>query len=132
MFCSIGRAKRYLVKLAVLLITTENNVDTAEEEPSKTADDAESEPEINETGANNATRVAKSGEKIDFLTARFYVPEDLRIRAENRFDPKGSNWRSAILISVITLVAAGVLYTLVPELVQLADNIMTWLAPQNK
>ena len=27
MFCSIGRAKRYLVKLAVLLVSAENNVD---------------------------------------------------------------------------------------------------------
>ena len=81
------------------------------------------------TEAENASRVAIKKPKVDFLTAKFYLPEELRIRAENRFNPKGSGWLGAILISVVTVVVAAVLCVLVPELVQLADNIMTLLAP---
>lgn len=79
--------------------------------------------------AENAPRVQINDEKIDFTTARFYIPEALRYRAEIRFDPKGSGWRSAILISCFAVVTAAVLCFFVPELVQLADNIITWLAP---
>lgn len=79
--------------------------------------------------AENAPRMQINDEKIDFTTARFYIPEALRYRAEIRFDPKGSGWRSAILISCFAIVTAAVLCFFVPELVQLADNIITWLAP---
>lgn len=79
--------------------------------------------------AENALRMQTNDEKIDFTTARFYIPEALRYRAEIRFDPKGSGWRSAILISCFAVVTAAVLCFFVPELVRLADNIITWLAP---
>ena len=108
---------------------SDNDAETDAKEHSDATDDIENNVKSDTTNVNNATRVAKSSEKIDFLTARFYVPEDLRIRAENRFNPKGSNWKSAILISAITVMVAGALCVLVPDLVQLADNIMSWLAP---
>lgn len=79
--------------------------------------------------AENAPRMRFNGEKIDFTTARFYIPEALRYRAEIRFDPKGSGWRSAIVISAFAVVTAAVLCFFVPELIQFADNIITWLAP---
>ena len=112
---------------------SQNDGEMLVNEQADTADFAmendEDKLESNKTPAENATHVAKQGEKIDFLTAKFYVPEDLRTRAEIRFNPKGSNWKSAILVSVITVVVAGALCVLAPELVQLADNIMSWLAP---
>jgi hypothetical protein len=101
----------------------------ADENTGAADDTAENTQEPAKLSSENVTRVKKTDEKIDFLTAKFYVPEDLRIRAEMRFNAKGSNWRSAILISVITVVVAGALCVLVPDLVQLADNIMSWLAP---
>ena len=97
-----------------------NEAETSAEETAETAD----------MDAKEAIRVVKTAEKIDFLTARFYVPEDLRIRAETRFDSKGSSWKWAILISAIAVIVAAVLCILVPDLVQFADNIMTWLAPK--
>lgn len=82
-----------------------------------------------EDSIENAPRMQTNDEKIDFTTARFYIPEALRYRAETRFDPKGSGWKSAILISCFAVVVAAVLCFFVPELVRFADNIITWLAP---
>ena len=68
-------------------------------------------------------------EKIltDFDTARFYIPEDLRIRAELRYSEKGSTLPSLIL-SLLLLLAGGfaVLY-LLPELFSLTDSLLTML-----
>ena len=93
------------------------------------ADVSENEDVEVQNIAENAPRMQINDEKIDFTTARFYIPEALRYRAEIRFDPKGSGWRSAILISIFAVVVAAVLCFFVPELIQFADNIITWLAP---
>ncbi len=67
--------------------------------------------------------------KIDFLTARFYIPEDLRYRADVRFDAKGSSWGLVAVSTVISILAAALLCWLFPDVIALADNIITWLAP---
>lgn len=79
--------------------------------------------------ANNATRIANNTEKIDFLTARFYIPEDLKYRAEIRFEQKGSGWLGAILVSVFAVIAAAVICSFLPDLVQFSDNLITVFAP---
>ena len=66
---------------------------------------------------------------IDFLTARFYIPEDLRYRAEIRFEKKGSGWGIVALVAVLTVVVAILLCRFLPSLFTLADNIITMLAP---
>lgn len=68
-------------------------------------------------------------DKIDFLTARFYIPEDLKYRAEIRFRVKGSSWWMVALVSVLGIVIAALLCQLLPDVVAFADNIMTWLSP---
>ncbi len=63
-------------------------------------------------------------EIIDFETARFYIPEELKYRAEVRYARRGTNVVSLIVTVIILAVAAfGVLY-LVPEMVQLLDNFI--------
>lgn len=105
------------------------DTDTAESGEEESATEPEAEVQETEKAAENAPRVQINDEKIDFTTARFYIPEALRYRAEIRFDPKGSGWRSAIVISVLAVIVAAVLCFFVPELIQFADNIITWLAP---
>ncbi len=59
---------------------------------------------------------------IDFETARFYIPEELKYRAEVRYSRRGTNIISLIVTIIILAAAAfGVLF-LVPELLQLLDN----------
>lgn len=72
---------------------------------------------------------AQTNHKIDFLTARFYIPEELRYRADVRFEAKGSSWGMVVLSSVISILVAALLCWLFPDVLTLADNIITWLAP---
>ena len=73
--------------------------------------------------------VLQKGEKIDFATAHFYIPEELRYRAEIRFDAKGSNWRSAILLTVAAVVVAALLCAFLPDVVAFIDNLISFFAP---
>ena len=72
---------------------------------------------------------AQAHHKIDFLTARFYIPEELRYRADIRFDAKGSTWSLVAVTAVISIFVAALLCWLLPDVLALADNIITWLAP---
>ena len=75
------------------------------------------------------TYVLQKSEKIDFMTAHFYIPEDLRYRAEIRFEEKGSSWRSAILLIVAAVVIAALLCAFLPDVVAFIDNLITFFAP---
>ncbi len=62
----------------------------------------------------------------DFLSAHFYVPEDLRHRAEIRFDIKGSGWLPTIVTIIVTILAAAALCWFLPDLIQMADNLISF------
>lgn len=82
---------------------------------------------INET----QQEVTKSEENfsIDFATMHFYIPEELRYRAEIRFDKKGSTWLFFFVVLISTIVATALLCTLLPEFFGLIDNIYTLISP---
>lgn len=65
----------------------------------------------------------------DFTTARFYLPEEFRHRAEIRFERKGSGWGLFLLSVVGAFVLAGLLCWLLPDLLQLMDNFITLMSP---
>lgn len=56
--------------------------------------------------------------------ARFYIPEELRYKAEVRYDAKGSGWLQLILTTILTLAAAVLLCRFLPQLLGLADVIL--------
>lgn len=63
----------------------------------------------------------------DFRRARFYLPEELRIAAETRYDDKGTSVPSLLVsLVLIAAVAAAALY-LLPELLTMLDNFLTML-----
>ena len=67
--------------------------------------------------------------KIDFTRDHFYIPEDLKYRAEIRFNPKGSGWLSVVLTVVLVPIVVGLLCRFMPSILQLADSLVTLLAP---
>lgn len=73
-------------------------------------------------------RVEAVGEPASGATnlsaARFYIPEDLRYRAEFRYEKKGSGMPMMILTVVLTVVAAVLLCHFLPQLLGLADVIL--------
>ncbi|MBQ8441505.1 MAG: hypothetical protein IJX19_12645 [Clostridia bacterium] len=66
----------------------------------------------------------------NFLTARYYIPEDLRYRAEIRFEKKGSGWGLFLGASVIAILLAAVIGYFLPDIVQLMDNIIGMMTPK--
>lgn len=92
-------------------------------------EDAEREgQEIPENAKKTHTGVEKAT-KIDFCTAHFYIPEDLRYRAELRFDKKGSGWGPVILTSIAVIFVAAALCWFLPDVLQFADNLISMTAP---
>ena len=72
----------------------------------------------------------KSGYKIDFQKDRFYIPQDLKYRAEIRFERKGSGWILFAASFLIAVLFMGIACWALPELLQMADNLISMIAPQ--
>ena len=62
--------------------------------------------------------------KIDIDTAHFYIPDDEHYAADLRFDHKGSGWRAFILVIIVTLIIAILVCFLLPDMIQLVDNMI--------
>ncbi len=69
------------------------------------------------------------GQRIDFTVSRFYIPEDLKYRADTRFEKKGSGWLFALLTSVGVIVFASLICKFLPDILQLMDNLIGMMAP---
>ena len=65
-----------------------------------------------------------ASDAVNLSAARFYIPEDLRYRAEFRYEKKGSGAPMMILTVVLTVVAAALLCHFLPQLLGLADVIL--------
>ena len=64
---------------------------------------------------------------IDFLTARYYIPEDEKYRAEFRFEKKGAGLFHVILTTVLAIAAGVILFRVLPSVLGLADGLITLL-----
>lgn len=84
-----------------------------------------------EEGESAPTPTARQlSEKIDFLKDGFYIPEELRIRAEIRFESRGSGWLPVLGAVAAIAVVAAVFCWFLPDVVQFADNLITVFAPK--
>ncbi len=76
------------------------------------------------------THVGKDGEKqirMDMTAARFYIPEELRITAELRYEERGNSLMNLILSILLLVALALVVLFVMPELLQLMDNFITMI-----
>lgn len=63
---------------------------------------------------------------LDFTRDHFYIPEDLKFRAENRFSQKGSTWLYVVLTVVLVPVAVGLICRFMPGILGFIDSLMTF------
>ena len=70
------------------------------------------------------TSEISSDKPVDFLTARFYVPEDDKYRAEFRYTAKGSRIPNLLLTAAVSLLAGFLLLKGIPLLLNLTDWLM--------
>lgn len=96
----------------------------------------ESDPEspLNRKKRGNLFRFASYGKpkgkndfRLDFTQAHFYVPEEMKYVAENRFSTDGFGTPKLVLISVATLILAVAFCRLIDPVLSLADAILTLL-----
>ena len=84
-----------------------------------------SEAEDGDGGKNKMSKRKKPmREVIDFKTAKFYIPEELKYRAEVRYAGRGTDIIAFGVCVVILAAAAFAAIFMIPELLQLIDNFM--------
>lgn len=90
-----------------------------DEEPASSEDAREEAPE---DGKNQKKARRPKHDVIDFMTARFYIPEELKYRAEVRYASRGTNLVSFGICVVILAAAAFAAIFLIPDIITLIDN----------
>ena len=92
---------------------------------------AENGSSKDETSESNTVKAGKkASSEIDFSTMHFYIPADLRYRADVRFDKAGATWIVFAISLIGTIVGAALMCIFLPDILQLVDNIITWLSPK--
>ena len=70
--------------------------------------------------------------RMDFDNDHFYIPDEEHYRAEVRFDNEGSGWRAFILACIVAIVSAALICFLLPDMIQLVDNMIGILTENDK
>lgn len=92
-------------------------------------DDAGDNTEVNDDNPEAAPADKQRGKKrahetIDFLTAKFYIPEELKYKAEVRYAGRGTDLYTLGICIVICAAAALLAIYAIPEIIQLIDNFV--------
>ncbi len=109
--------------------TAETGENTAPDGVTATAETGENTaPDgVTENADDTSLKVPKStaGDcKPDFVSDRFYIPEDLRYKAEVRYDKAGSGVKNVVITAVIAVVATALICRFLPQILGLADAIL--------
>ncbi len=70
--------------------------------------------------------------RMDVKNDHFYIPDEEHYRAEIRFENRGSGWRAFILVCIVAVVAAALICFLLPDMIQLVDNMIGILSENDK
>lgn len=72
-----------------------------------------------------APKFKEVGFKRDVKTMHFYIPEEKKYAIDVKFNAKGANWVSLILVAAISITVCAFLSFALPELIQMIDNFIT-------
>ena len=56
---------------------------------------------------------------------RFYIPEEKKYAADVKFEAKGANWLSFILVTVVSVVLCAFLTYILPDIIKMVDNFIS-------
>ena len=70
--------------------------------------------------------------RMDVNKDHFYIPDEEHYRAEVRFDNRGSGWRAFMLVCIVAVMAAALICFLLPDMIQLVDNMIGVLTDSDK
>ncbi len=89
-----------------------------------------SEQEQKDNSERNISQGIKGrgqSEKIDFETAKFYIPEEMKIRAELRYSQKGTDLVALIIGILVFAIAAAAAIWVVPKILTMLDDFITMI-----
>lgn len=115
------------INLRKLVRCVEEDAYALEQAEAKASDEAEKTQKTHHVSAKSAS---VRPYRMDFLTARFYIPQELRHRASLRYERKGSGILSLVLVILGAIVFSALACRLLPELLQLVSNLIGMSAPQ--
>ncbi len=72
-----------------------------------------------------APRFKEINFKRDVKTMHFYIPEEKKYTIDVKYDAKGANWISFVLVAVISIAACAFLSFALPEIIKMIDNFIT-------
>lgn len=94
------------------------------------ADEPSDDPsDVEKTHHIAARALTASPYRMNFITARFYIPEELRHRASVRYERKGSGLIALCLVVIGAILFAALACFILPDLLQLIDNIINMTSP---
>ncbi len=67
---------------------------------------------------------------MDFTKDRFYIPEELKHRAEVRYEIRGNTWLFFLGAVVLAVAVMLLFYRFLPDLFRFADNLISWASPK--
>ncbi len=70
--------------------------------------------------------------RLNFDTDHFYIPDEEHYAVELRYENKGSGWRAFLLVIILSIFGAALLCFLVPDMLQLVDNLIGILTENDK
>ncbi len=88
-------------------------------------EDSETAESPENAGKNKKAPRSPKHDVIDFETAKFYIPEELKYRADVRYASKGTNFFMFGVCVVVFAAAAFAAIYIIPDLIQLIDNFIT-------
>ena len=63
--------------------------------------------------------------KRDCSTMHFYIPEELKYKAEVKFDKEGASWGVVFIVAIVSIVLCMVLCYILPDVLKYIDNFIT-------
>jgi hypothetical protein len=120
----LGYLKNTTIRSSLKNGTTLRRVVKCVEEEQYYAELKKKREEFEQTNKDPKAKFKEVPFKMDVSAAHFYIPEDLKYTAELKFEKKGTDWLSFMLVVVGSIALALLLIWVVPELLQMTDNFL--------
>ncbi len=130
----LGFAKNTAVRSSLKSGYTLRRVVKCVEEEQFYADLAEKQAEYEKEAALAAERGEKMPKfratefKVDLATAHFYIPEQIKYTAEQKFEKKGTNWLTFAGVFLLSTAALFAVFALLPDLLRMLDNTINMVS----
>lgn len=114
-------------KIAEDNIAADNSTNESKDTEVKDVPSEQEQKDNSERNISQGIKGRGQSEKIDFETAKFYIPEEMKIRAELRYSQKGTDLVALIIGILVFAIAAAAAIWVVPKILTMLDDFITMI-----